>query len=289
MTTLTTPAPDDRLPDEDLRGKRVLVTGGTQGLGAATAARLARSGATVLVTARTAPRPEVAPSGPAHPLFVQADLSTVSGIETVVQEVHRRLGGLDVLVHNVGATVADGGFADADDRQWSSTLDIALMAAVRLDRALVPGMLAVGHGVVLHITSIHRSMPLTNVRLGAAGGDEPQNSIALSAAKAALTAYSKGLASEVAPGGVRVNTIAPGFIQTPGLEELADRLADERGTDRTTVLEQIARAVYPGGIPLGRPVSTAEIAELIVFLSSDRVPAIIGTELVVDGGALPTI
>jgi NAD(P)-dependent dehydrogenase (short-subunit alcohol dehydrogenase family) len=289
MTTPTTPAPGDHLPDEDLRGKRVLVTGGTQGLGAATATRLSRSGATVLVTARTAPRPEAVPSDAAHPLFVQADLSTVSGIETVVGEVHRRLGGLDVLVHNVGATVADGGFADADDRQWSSTLDIALMAAVRLDRALVPGMLAAGQGVVLHITSIHRSMPLTNLRFGAGGGSKPQNSIALSAAKAALTAYSKGLASEVAPGGVRVNTIAPGFIQTPTLEETADHLARETGTDRTTVLDQIAHAVYPAGIPLGRPVTTAEIAELIAFLSSDRVPAIVGTEIVIDGGALPTI
>ncbi|WP_328687926.1 SDR family oxidoreductase [Streptomyces phaeochromogenes] len=284
MTTPTTPAPGDGPPGEDLRGKRVLVTGGTQGLGAAVAARLSRSGATVLVTARTAPRPDAA-----HPLFVKADLSTVSGIETVVGEVHHRLGGLDVLVHNVGATVADGGFADADDRQWSSTLDIALMAAVRLDRALVPGMLTAGQGVVLHITSIHRSMPLTNLRFGAAGSDKPQNSIALSAAKAALTAYSKGLASEVAPGGVRVNTIAPGFIQTPALEETADRVARETGTDRTTVLEQIAHAVYPGGIPLGRPVTTAEIAELIAFLSSDRAPAIIGTEIVIDGGALPTI
>ncbi|WP_326725791.1 SDR family oxidoreductase [Streptomyces sp. NBC_00243] len=289
MTPPTTPAPGERLPNEDLRGKRVLVTGGTQGLGAATAARLIRAGATVLVTARTAPKPNAAPSDEAQPLFVQADLSTVSGVETVVREVHQRLGGLDVLVHNVGATVADGGFADADDRQWSSILDIALMAAVRLDRALVPGMLAAGRGVVLYITSIHRNMPLTNLRVGVAGGDQTQNSIVLSAAKAALTAYSKGLANEVAPGGVRVNTIAPGFILTPALEETADRLAHEAGTDRTTVLEQIAHAVYPGGIPLGRGVTTGEIAELVAFLSSDRAPAIIGTELVIDGGALPVI
>ncbi|WP_369228376.1 oxidoreductase [Streptomyces sp. R39] len=269
-----------------MRGKRVLVTGGTQGLGAATAVRLIRAGATVLVTARTAPKPDAAPSEEAQPLFVQADLSTVSGVETVVREVHQRLGGLDVLVTNVGATVVDGGFADADDRQWSSILDIALMAAVRLDRALVPGMLAAGRGVVLYITSIHRNMPLTNLR---AGGDKTQNSIVLSAAKAALTAYSKGLANEVASGGVRVNTIAPGFILTPALEETADRLAHEAGTDRTTVLGQIANAVYPGGIPLGRGVTTGEIAELVAFLSSDRAPAIIGTELVIDGGALPVI
>ncbi|WP_217574175.1 SDR family oxidoreductase [Streptomyces sp. GbtcB7] len=274
----------DHIPDENLRGKRVLVTGGTQGLGAAIAERLSRAGATVLVTARTAP-----PSDAAHPVFVSADLSTVSGIETVVDHVRHHLGGLDVLIHNVGASLTQGGFADVDDQQWTKILDIALMAAVRLDRALVPGMVAAGHGVVLHVTTIQRGMPLTNVRLGAVGGDTPQNSIALSAAKAALTVYSKGLASEVAPAGVRVNSVAPGLILTPATEEVADRLAHDAGTDRATVLRQIADALYPGGIPLGRPVTTAEVAELVAFLSSDRASGIAGAEHVIDGGTLPTV
>ncbi|GAB3832021.1 SDR family oxidoreductase [Dactylosporangium cerinum] len=276
--------PDDYLPHEDLHGKRVLITGGTRGLGAATAARLRQSGATVLVTARTVP-----PAEAAHPFFVSADLSTASGIETVARHVRDHLGGLDILIHNVGGTLATGGFADLDDQQWATSLDTVLMAAVRLDRTFVPDMLAAGYGVVLHITTIQRRMPLTNVRLDMLAGGLPQNSITLSAAKAALTAYSKGLAAEVAPGGVRVNTIAPGFIRTPATEELADHLARATGTDQATVLQQIADALYPAGMPLGRPVTTAEVAELIAFLCSDRAPSIIGAEHVIDGGTLPTI
>ncbi|MFE1959705.1 SDR family oxidoreductase [Streptomyces sp. NPDC059479] len=274
---------DDWAVGESLHGRRVLVTGGTQGLGAQTVARLARAGATVMTTARTTPDGLHDPE-----LFVAADLSTTAGVETVVARVRERLGGVDVLINNVGASLTAGGFADIGDGQWAQFLDTALMAAVRLDRALVPDMVAAGRGVVLHVTTIQRRMPLTDVRLGGPD-DVPQNSIALTAAKAALTAYSKGLATEVAPSGVRVNTVAPGFIQKPAIEEIADQVAAATGSDRTTVLRQFAHAMVPGGIPLGRPVTTAEIAELIAFLVSDRTPSIIGAEHVIDGGTLPVI
>ncbi|RMB83416.1 SDR family oxidoreductase [Streptomyces shenzhenensis] len=274
---------NDRTAGESLDGRRVLVTGGTQGLGAHIVARLARAGATVMTTARTEPDELRNPE-----LFVAADLSTAAGIETVVSHVVEHLGGVDVLINNVGAGLTEGGFADIDDSQWARTLDTALLAAVRLDRALVPGMIAAGRGVVVHVTTIQRRMPLTNVRLGGLD-DSPQNSIALTAAKAALTAYSKGLATEVAPRGVRVNTVAPGFIQKPAIEQVADQVAAATDSDRTTVLRQFAHALVPGGIPLGRPVTTEEIAELIAFLVSDRAPSIIGSEYVIDGGTLPVI
>jgi NAD(P)-dependent dehydrogenase (short-subunit alcohol dehydrogenase family) len=122
--------------DRELQGLRALVTGGTKGIGHAVAARLRESGATVLVTARTAP------SGMPDTDFVAADVATPDGCATVVDAVSDRLGGVDVIVHVVGGSSAPaGGFAVLDDREWQGALDLNLLPAVRLDRALLPAML----------------------------------------------------------------------------------------------------------------------------------------------------
>tara|TARA_B100002003_G_scaffold128855_1_gene119154 strand:- start:83 stop:862 length:780 start_codon:yes stop_codon:yes gene_type:complete len=253
----------------DLTGKRVLITSGTRGAGAATVALFRELGARVLTTARS--RPEDLPED----LFVAADLTTPEGCETAARAVRERLGGVDVLVHVLGGSASPaGGFAALGEAEWAQELALNLMPAVRLDRALVPGMLAQGSGVVIHVSSIQARLPL------------PEATTAYAAAKAALSTYSKALSKEAAPRGVRVVRVTPGWIDTEASVALADRLAAEAGTDREGGRRIIMDAL--GGIPLGRPSSPEEVANLIAFLASPRAGSITGTEVVIDGGTIPT-
>ncbi|HMR08774.1 MAG TPA: SDR family oxidoreductase, partial [Polyangiaceae bacterium] len=208
--------------------------------------------------------------------FVQADISTASGAGAVASRVVERLGGVDILVHNVGGSSAPGGGPAAlTDDEWQRALDANLLAAVRLDRALLPKMLAQRSGVIVHISSIQRTMPLHDATL------------AYAAAKAALTVYSKGLSKEVGPKGVRVVSIAPGFIETPAAHDLIVRLAENAGTDHASARQGIMDSL--GGIPIGRPGRPEEVAELVAFLVSPRAASIHGSEYVIDGGTLPQI
>jgi NAD(P)-dependent dehydrogenase (short-subunit alcohol dehydrogenase family) len=249
-----------------LQGKRALITGGTQGSGAATMALLRDLGARVMTAARTPP------AGPDAD-FVAADLTTPEGCATLAQAVQERLGGLDILVHVVGGSASPaGGFAALGDAHWQAEIDRNLMPAVRLDRLLIPGMQ--GGGVVIHVTSIQARMPL------------PQATTAYAAAKAALSVYSKSLSKELAPRGIRVLRVAPGWIETEASVRLASRLAEEVGTDLAGGKQIIMQSL--GGIPLGRPSTPEEIANLIAFLASDRAGSLTGAEVVIDGGTVPT-
>jgi len=255
----------------EFAGKRTLVTGGTQGMGAAILRRLAAGGATVATTARSP-----LPDGQAADLFVQADIGTCAGVDKVVHDVRDRLGGLDILVNNVGGSSAPSGGALAlSDDDWQQALNVNLFAAVRLDRAFLPGMLQQGSGVIIHISSIQRRLPLFEATL------------AYAAAKAALTTYSKGLSKEVGPQGIRVNTVAPGFIETAAAHRLIARLAERAGTDEDAARQRLMDSL--GGIPIGRPGRPEEVAELVAFLASDRAASIHGSEYVIDGGTVPAV
>ncbi|MFJ9990040.1 SDR family oxidoreductase [Pseudomonas putida] len=256
-------------PSETLRGKRVLVTAGTKGLGKATVELFVELGARVLTCARTAPVDALQAS------FVKADLTTLEGCEQLAGEVERQLGGVDVIVHVLGGSSAPaGGFAALGEAHWQQELDLNLLPAVRLDRVLLPGMLAQGGGVIVHVTSIQHQLPL------------PEATTAYAAAKAALSTYSKSLSKEVAPKGVRVVRVAPGWIETEASVALAERLASEAGTDYEGGKRIIMQAL--GGIPLGRPASPREVANVIGFVASPAAAAVTGTEFVVDGGTVPT-
>jgi NAD(P)-dependent dehydrogenase (short-subunit alcohol dehydrogenase family) len=254
----------------ELKGCRALVTGGTRGIGGAVAARLREMGATVLTTARTRPD-DLAP----QELFVAADLTTIEGCTAVTYAVTKQLRGVDIIVHVLGGSSAPaGGFAVLDDDEWHRALDLNLFPAVRLDRALLPKMLGQGAGVIIHITSIQRQVPLS------------ESTIAYAAAKAALANYSKGLSKEVSPKGIRVVRVSPGWVETEAAVRLVNRLANANGTDYAGAQKALMASL--GGIPIGRPAKPREVADLIAFLASPRATAITGTEYVIDGGTVPT-
>lgn len=260
--------PDARVEFTD---KRVLVTGGTQGVGAAIVERLRAAGAAVFTTARRVPETLERPD-----LFLAADVADAAGARSVAEAALARFGTVDIVVHNVGGSSAPGGgFSALGDRHWAADLDANLMAAVRLDRLLVPHMVAQGSGVVIHVSSIQRRLPLY------------ESTLAYAAAKAALATYSKGLSKEVGPKGVRVVSVALGFTETAAATRMIERLAKADGTDTDAARQGLMRAL--GGIPVGRPNRPEEVAELVAFLASGRAATITGSEYVIDGGTIPTI
>lgn len=257
-------------PDLNFQGKRVLVTAGTKGVGKAVVGLLKLRGARVLTTARHTPAECLAD------VFVAADLTTLDGCDTVVEAVQVHFGEVDIIIHVAGgSTSPGGGFAALGEAEWQQELSLNLLPAVRLDRALLPGMLAQGNGVIIHVTSIQRELPL------------PESTTGYAAAKAALSAYSKSLSKEVTPKGVRVVRVAPGWIETEASVTMAERLAQQAGTDYEGGKQIIMNSL--GGIPLGRPSKPIEVANLIAFLASSQAASITGTEYVIDGGTIPTV
>jgi len=194
----------------------------------------------------------------------------------IADAVRKRLGGVDIVVHVVGGSSAPaGGFTALDDNEWQRALDLNLFPAVRLDRALLPAMLAQGSGVIVHVTSIQAAMPLHEATL------------AYAAAKAALANYSKGLSKEVSPRGIRVVRVSPGWVETEAAVDLVNELAASKGTDYEGARKALMQSL--GGIPIGRPAQPREVADLVAFLVSPRAASITGVEYVIDGGTVPTV
>ena len=254
----------------EFAGKRVLISGGTKGLGRATVDRFLAGGARVITSAR----------GQIESIdgveFVQADLTTAEGGQTLAKAALDRLGGIDILAHVLGgSTTPGGGFVALTDEFWLSELNLNLLATVRLDRLLIPQMVERGSGAVVHVTSIQSVLPL------------PDATTAYASAKAALRTYSKSISKELGPKGVRVNTVSPGWIMTEGTEVFLKRLQDANGGS----LEEARKLVLDGlgGIAIGRGAEPFEVAEAIAFLASDRAASIHGAELVIDGGTVPTV
>jgi NAD(P)-dependent dehydrogenase (short-subunit alcohol dehydrogenase family) len=253
----------------EFNGQRILVTGGTRGIGKAIVERLTDGGGRVITTGRTQ-------ASDTTEGFVQADVSTCEGIDELVKAVMNLFSSLDILVHNVGGSAAHGGGALAlSDDDWQQAFNMNLFAAVRLDRAFLPSMVAQGSGVVIHVSSIQRTLPLYDATL------------AYAAAKAALTNYSKGLSKEFSSKGIRVNSVAPGYTETDAAVGMVNEIAERTGISQDAARQRIMDAL--GGIPLGRPNKPEEVAELVAFLTSDRASSITGSEYIIDGGTIPTI
>ena len=259
--------------DLQLKDKVAVVTGGSVGIGLAVARGLAAEGANLVLCARDADRLE-AVAGQISKDFgvrverVAADIATPAGTQALATAVTEEFGGADILINNAG-TGSEETILDAPDERWQTYWELHVMAAVRLARALAPGMKARGGGVILHNASICATQPL---------GYEPIYNVT----KAALVMFSKCLANELIGDDIRVNAVNPGLVMTPDWQKTAKLLTAGSDTSWEHYLQKIA----DDNAPIGRFAEPDEIANLFVFLCSPRASYMVGTTYYIDGGWL---
>jgi NAD(P)-dependent dehydrogenase (short-subunit alcohol dehydrogenase family) len=252
--------------DLGLTGKVAIVTGGTQGIGRATALTLAREGAAVAIAARGQERldrtaAEIRAAG-GQVAAIRADVSQAADCERVVAEAVKAFGRLDILVNNAG-TSATGEFAAASDAVWQADFDLKLFAAIRLARLAIPHMKRQGGGRIVNLTNIGAKQPRAK-------------SMPTTVTRAAGLAFTKALSKELAPDNILVNTVCIGLVRAGQHEARAAR----QGVD----LEQLYAAMGKD-IPLGRVGRAEEVANVIAFLASDAASFVSGTSVNLDGGA----
>ena len=261
--------------DLHLTGKTAVVTGASRGIGLAITRALVAEGARVVAGSREV-TPElktlVADGGV---LAVEVDLTASDGPAELIAAAVLAFGGLDILVNNVGAVRPRvDGFQAVTDDDWTATLAVNFLAAVRTTRAALPHLVARGAGAIVTVSSVNAFLPDPLV-------------IDYSAAKAALSNFCKSLSKQVGPDGVRVNTVSPGPVAT-GLwladEGVAATVARATGLSAVAVAERAA-----GDAVTGRFTHPEEVADLVLFLASDRAANITGSDVVIDGGLVSTL
>jgi NAD(P)-dependent dehydrogenase (short-subunit alcohol dehydrogenase family) len=242
----------------EFSGRRALITGGSRGIGAAIAQRLIDSGAKVVTSSRSA-----TDDTPADSTFIPADVRTVDGTKALVEQSIDVLGGLDILVNNAGAArVFPGGATSIPEEEWKDSLDINFLSAVWMTNAAAATLKESSAGAVVNIAST-------------SAFDAGPIALHYATAKAALLTYTRGMALEFAPAGVRVNAVTPGTVETPGGTEVLQSILDAMGADMDAITQTI---------PLGRRGVTGDIAEMVAFLVSERSSWITGANFMVDGG-----
>ena len=255
--------------DLGLAGKVALVAASSRGLGRAVAEELAREGARVVVCARgEAALRETAESIRALGGEVESivgDVGNPADVARIVEAGTRAFGRIDVLVTNGGGPPA-GPFESHSSDAWREAVRQTLDSVVELSRAVLPGMKERRWGRIVNVTSIAVKQPVDNLILS--------NSV-----RAAVTGFARTLANEVAPFGITVNCVMPGYTRTQRVDELAARNATLRGT---SAAEQVA--VWEGQIPMGRLGRPDEFAAMVAFLASERASYTTGASIPVDGG-----
>jgi NAD(P)-dependent dehydrogenase (short-subunit alcohol dehydrogenase family) len=251
--------------DLRLRGKTALVTGASRGIGLAITRALVDEGVRVIAVARNT-------DGELKSLPVEAvtvDLSTVEGASTMIEQVVKGSGGIDILVNNVGSVrPRPDGFRSVTDDQWLNTMNLDFMSAVRTTRASLPSLIE-RRGAVVTVCSVNASLPDPLV-------------IDYSAAKAACLNFFKSLSKEVGAQGVRVNCVSPGPVATDlwlGHGGVAETVGGASGADPASVAASAAKDMVTG-----RFTQPEEVADLAVFLASDRVGNLTGENIIIDGG-----
>ena len=261
--------------DLGLEGKIAIVTGGSKGIGRATAMALAREGVDVSICARGVEELEDAAADiraqtGRRALAVRADTGEPDDIKNLVATTAAELGGIDILINNaVNSTAAP--FMELADEDWLNHINVKVMGYVRCARECIPHMRQRGGGRIINIGGMaaRYSNPITN-----------SNGVT----NASVSNMAKNLADQVAADGILVNCIHPGTTRTPRQDMIIERQARDAGI---TFAEAEARAV--AGIPIGRMVEPDDIADLILFLVSHRATAITGQTIAVEGGAVRAI
>jgi 3-oxoacyl-[acyl-carrier protein] reductase len=239
----------------DLKGKVALVTGGSRGIGRAIASRLHDAGARVAIVGRDKARADAAAAQLGDgSLAIAADVADAGQVATAVAETERALGPIDVLVNNAGLT-RDGLLVRMSDADWDVVLDANLKGAFNTMKAVTRGMMKRRDGRVINITSV----------VGITGNAGQAN---YAASKAGLIGLTQSVARELASRNIRVNAVAPGFVDTDMTRELSEE-------QKKKLLEQI---------PLARLGTADDVAHAVLFLASDQASYITGQVLVVDGG-----
>jgi 3-oxoacyl-[acyl-carrier protein] reductase len=248
----------------ELTGKVALVTGASSGIGYATAVALAEQGAAVAInyhknaTGAQKARQQIAEAG-GRAIVIQADVTKSQEVTTLVEGVTNELGAIDILINNAGSLIERLRILDLTEERWDEVIDLNLKSAFLCSKAVVASMMERRTGTIINITSI----------AGRNGG--ALGSIHYSTAKGGLITFTKGLAKELAPFGVRVNSVSPGVIDTPYHEQFSTS-------------EAISAMV--ANTPLGRVGSAEETAKVIAFLASDAASFIVGETIEVNGGML---
>jgi 3-oxoacyl-[acyl-carrier protein] reductase len=263
-----------------LKGKIVLVTGASKGIGKAIAAGFAAEGSKVAITARhteelqRAAR-EISQSTGAEVIGIAADMSKAADITRAVEEVVKRFGTVQVLVNNAGGVGAFAGFQDLTDNDWLDILNLNLLSAVRATRAVLPHMQRQKWGRIVNISSESGSQPDAFM---------PH----YNASKAAMNNLTKSLSKAYATDGILVNTVSPAFIMTPLVADMLQKLAKEQGTSPEKVAAQFLEKNRPH-IELKRPGESEEVASAVVYLASEQASFITGANLRVDGGSVASV
>ncbi|MFD2963172.1 MULTISPECIES: SDR family oxidoreductase [Olivibacter] len=254
-----------------LEGQIALVTGGTKGIGKAIADKLSDGGAQIIVTARTEPT-----ENPNRYYFIAADLAQPESANIVAKEILDKYGKIDIIVNNAGGNLGPGGgFSTLSDEHWNNELQLNLMSAVRINKALLPTMIEQQSGVIINISTYVAQQPIWDITM------------TYSVAKAALNAYSKALANEVGSKGIRVNTVSPGAVRTQLMQDFIENLAKSSNTTVDEAFKLVMSKI--GDIPLGRMATPEEIANLVRFLTSPEAQYITGSNYLVDGGVSSAI
>lgn len=261
--------------DLGIRGKVALVAASSRGLGRASAAALAAEGADLVLCARgesalRATAADIRRESGVRVVDIVADVATQAGIDAVLSAAAREFGRVDILVTNGGGPPA-GPFESHAPEAWDAAVRATLTSVVELVRGVLPGMRERRWGRIVNITSIAVKQPVDNLILS--------NSV-----RAAVTGFARTLANEVAPHGITVNNVMPGFTRTARVEELAARTATLKGTT-----PDAAFAAWESQIPMGRLGEPAEFGAMVAFLCSALASYTTGASIPVDGGWIKSL